>query len=260
MIHAYSTLLSTLIIASFSSNLLAQQAEAEKLVPVFQLLLDDRSTPSISSGAFLESDGLIGIEMESLDLADGWASKSDDADAIGDYIEWTDRNRLQTPGFGVMSVIVAINTPGTYQFNWRNSIREGDSTTDANDSFLKILSDNFYGFRQRDQSTVCPRDQDDGNRCDGRDPEGSSSDGWFKVYRGGGSVGDWRWSASTSDSDAHSIFADFDRVGEYEIQISGRSRSHAIDRFVLYRSGNEDDNVESSFATDLSRPESSRAP
>lgn len=169
--------------------------------------------PTPSSGAFIESDGLVVVEMESLDLPSGWTLRSDDSSALGQYIEWTDPNSLQTPGNGLISVRVIIQNPGNYQFIWRNSIREGTSTIDANDSFLRILADNYYGFRSGDNSTVCPREQPASNRCVGRDPEGSSSDGWFKVYRSGGPVSSFIWSTRTSDSYAHSIFAEFDRAG-----------------------------------------------
>ena len=105
--------------------------------------------------------------MESLHLPSGWTLRSDDSSALGQYIEWTDPNSLQTPGNGLISVRVIIQNPGNYQFIWRNSIREGTSTTDANDSFLRILADNYYGFRSRDNSTVCPREQPASNRCVG---------------------------------------------------------------------------------------------
>lgn len=215
-------------------------------------------TPPAASGAFIEQNGLVVVEMESVQATQGWTQKNGDG-AIGGYLEWTNANSLNNPGTGLISVKVLINNPGTYQFVWRNSIREGTSTTDANDTFLKIQSDNFYGFRGSDNSIVCPRQQPDSNRCSGRAPEGTSRDGWFKTYRSGGTPGDWSWSTRTSDSDAHSIYAEFNQAGEYEIQISARSKSHAIDRFALFRTLNENNNVDQSFATDSQRSESPAA-
>ena len=247
----------------FYTSSWANQDEAKKLVPVVTLILDNAKIeiPTPSSGTFIEEDGLIVIETESLELPQGWTLKDDDNDAIDSYIEWTNNNTLQTPGNGLITAKVFINAPGTYQFAWRNSIRDGDEPTESNDSFLKILADNFYGFRSGDGSIVCPVDKPDSNRCDGRDPEGTSKDGWFKVYRSGGNPpNDWLWVARTSDSDAHTIYADFDQIGEYEIQISGRSKFHAIDRLVLFRSLNDDDNITLNFATNGSRPESEIAP
>gem|GEM_PF-2050497 len=257
----FTALLTTLTLCTFSTSQ-ADEEEAKRIVPVITWLLEDVKTdaPGFSSGSFIAEDGLIVVEMESLDLPQGWAARSDDNSAIGSYVEWTDSNSLQTPGNGTISLNVVISDPGTYRFIWRNSIRNGSSTTDANDSFLKILADSFYGFRPSDQSIVCPREQPASNACIGGPPEGASADGWFKVYRSGGTPPDWRWSASTSDSDAHGVYADFNSVGEYEIQISGRSRFHAIDRFVLFRSRNNTNNVSESFATNSNRPESSRIP
>ena len=238
-----------------------QDDEVKYLPPIISWLLNgQRQAPSFSSGAFIEQNGLIVVEMESLDAPTGWTLKNDDIDALGEYLEWTDGNSLQMPGNGVISLKVVIENPGTYQFIWRSSIREGEDTTDANDSFLKILADNFYGFRASDNSTVCPRDQAASNRCLGRDPEGASRDGWFKVYRSGGPAIAWVWRSSTSDNDAHAIYADFDFAGEYEIQISGRSMSHAIDRFVMFRTRNLDNNVTQNFATDSARNESATVP
>lgn len=253
-------LISVLVLFVFSKSWASEQ-NAKRIIPITTWLLDSQTEmPPLSSGTFIEEDGLVVVEMESLDAPQGWTTKNDDNGAIGSYLEWTDRNSLQVPGNGLISVKVFISNPGTYQFIWRNSIRDGESTTDANDSFIRILSDNFQGFRARDESVVCPRQQPATNRCEGREPEGSSRDGWFKVYRSGGPAVAWLWSSFTSDSDAHSIYAEFDRVGEYEIQISARSMSHAIDRFVLFRSRNLENNITENFATNSARPESSRAP
>ena len=194
--------------------------------------------------------------MESLQAPDGWARKTGDG-AIGGYLENTSPNRFNNPGTQVISAKVLINNPGTYQLVWRNSIREGTDTTEGNDAWLKILSDNFYGYRSSENSVVCPVQQEDSNRCNGRPPHGSSGEGWFKVYRSGGVPDAWIWSTRTSDDgDAHSIYADFDQAGEYEIQISARSKFHAIDRFALFRSRNSSNNVSQSVATDSEQPES----
>jgi hypothetical protein len=63
--------------------------------------------------------------------------------------------------------------------------------------------------------------------------EGAGSNGWFKVYMN--KVGEWFWRSSTSENDPHDIFAKFDVAGIYDIEISGRSKFHAIDQFVLFK-------------------------
>ena len=160
---------------------------------------------------------------------------------------------------------MVINNPGIYRFQWRNIIGEGDSPTEANDSWLKIASNNFFGEKISDAQgetpvghIVCPNGRDASNRCEGERPEGSTRDGWFKAYRNGGPVDAWVWRVFTSDFDPHAIFAEFDNAGEYNILVSGRSFGHGIDRLVMYRSGNADNNIEESEATSLTVPESQR--
>ena len=105
---------------------------------------------------------------------------------------------------------------------------------------------------------MCPAQQADSNQCVGDRPEGSTGNGWFKVYRSGGPASSWSWSTRTSDSDAHSIYADFMQAGKYELLISARSTNHAIDRLVLFRSRNNSNNISENFATSSDRPESMR--
>jgi len=253
-------LIATLLLV-LSAQVAADSSNSDELTPIINYVLLDEGeveTP-ISPGTYLENNGLIVIEMESTDAPSPWQEKSGD-EAIGGYLEWGGSNNFNTPGQGLISIRVAISNPGMYRFIWRNSIREGTDSTESNDSWLKILADNFYGYRESDDSTVCPRDQPSSNRCSGGAPNGSSKDGWFKVFRSGGPTLTWFWRSFTSDRDGHLIFADFDRVGEYEIQISGRSQHHAIDRLVLFRSGNASDNVLENFATDSARPESEISP
>ena len=164
-------------------------------------------------------------------------------------------NQFNNPGVDVLTFPIQIEAPGIYRFQWRNRITEGTSTTDANDSWLRINADAFYAQRNQN-SVVCPKGYDpttndcptdldaDGNTT----PNGSGSNGWFKVYRSG--QGDWIWSTRTSDNDGHDIFARFDEPGIYTVEIAGRSRDHAIDRWVLYEADFEGDPL------DISQPES----
>lgn len=227
------------------------------------ILLGDEEQDEVlspfSSGSFLEQDGLIVVDMESLNSSEGWEFKTGDG-AIGGYFEWTGSRNSNNPGDGLITLKVAISNPGTYRFIWRSSFREGTDPTESNDSWLRILANNFYGFRSNNDSIVCPGGQLNSNRCIGPEPNGSSRDGWFKVYRSGGSAFSWDWIASTSDNNAHQVYADFDTIGEYEIQISGRSRHHAIDRFVLFRDLNNNGNVLQSYATNSDRLESKVVP
>ncbi len=192
---------------------------------------------------FMEQDGLVVIEIESVAVVpDGWAEEIDFMNFTGtSYFRYQANNQLNNPGVDVLTYPILIKNPGLYRFRWRNLIAEGTSTTDANDSWLKIEASAFYGL-QGNNSIVCPKGYDAvQNNCPieldddmNVTPAGSGSGGWFKVYRSG--EGDWIWSTQTSDSDAHQIYARFDVPGIYQINVSGRSKDHAIDRMVLYRS------------------------
>ncbi len=196
---------------------------------------------SAQRSAFLEENGLVVIEIESIAaLPIGWAEEVMFNDFTGlSYFRYAADNQYNNPGVDLLEYAVYIQNPGRYRFQWRSLIAEGTSTTDANDSWLKINGDAFYGL-QGMNSFVCPVGyipefndcpielDDDGNTT----PEGAGSDGWFKVYRTGSNP--WTWSTSTSDFDGHNIYAQFDNPGIYIIQISGRSQNHAIDRMVLF--------------------------
>jgi len=197
-------------------------------------------TSAFSQVAYLEEDGLLIIELESVSgIPNGWSEEDTFDDISGvSYHRYAGSNQFNNPGVDQIEILVFIQNPGTYRFRWRNLIAKGSSNTDANDSWLRIIADAFYGLQGTD-SIVCPKGYNpEFNDCptdldaDGDViPEGSGSEGWFKVYRSG--AGLWKWSTRTSDNDAHDIYARFDATGLYMIQISGRSQNHAIDRLVM---------------------------
>ncbi|MBD3314443.1 MAG: hypothetical protein GF344_01540, partial [Chitinivibrionales bacterium] len=178
---------------------------------------------------FQENNGLVVIEIESIDPANGWSEKTTAADYSGNgYFEWTGSDMFNAPGSGTLTYKVRISSTGTYRFQWRNKVGAGTQTTEHNDSWLRIPdADDFYGKKGGD--IVHPK-----GVCSSDCPEGSGKDGWFKVYCSG--TMNWTWSTNTSDNDAHQIYADFNSPGDYTIEISGRSKHHLLDRFVLYKS------------------------
>ena len=214
---------------------------------VLVLLMVYGCSSAAQTSAFLEADGLLVLEIESVTaVPNGWAEEIVFDDYTGaSYFRYAANNQFNNPGNDLLSYPIFIQNPGRYQFQWRNLIAEGSSNTDANDSWLRLSASAYYGQKSRnngDISIVCPKGYDpEVNACPeeldedggGVEPEGSGSNGWFKVYRSG--PGDWVWSTRTSDNDAHNIFARFDYPGIYLIEVSGRSKDHAIDRMVLYR-------------------------
>ncbi|MDW7694269.1 hypothetical protein R9C00_05930 [Flammeovirgaceae bacterium SG7u.111] len=206
---------------------------------------EKESCTDVSKYVFEEQDGLVVIEIENTEIGEGWVKKTDVAGFTGtSYLQWEGGNQNNSPGKGLMKFNVNITTPGTYRFQWRSRINEGDSPSESNDAWLRLAdATDFYGLKN--ESIVYPKDT-------GKtpNPKGSSKEGWFKVYQN--KLGEWDWKAKTSDHDAHDIFATFEKAGRYTIEISGRSNGFAIDRIVLYL-----DTVESSVATDTDQAASS---
>lgn len=218
-------------------------------------------TGSGTDGAFIEDNGLVVIEMESTDnLPNSWVNSagstspnisSPGSATGGDFIVWEGGQSLNAQGNSTISYPIEITTTGTYQFKWRSQVGNGTSSTDHNDTWLKIEGDSFYGQKGGNGAIVCPKGFNGSNDCTGNVPQGGGGNGWFKVYSSGST--NWTWSTLTSDNDGHQIFARFDTPGTYNVLISVRSSSHALDRMVLAHSGYSG-NEES-----LSLPESQQA-
>lgn len=193
---------------------------------------------------FQEEAGLVIIEAESSHTLGQWSPQTSISLFTGDsYLLYTGPNLFNDPGSSVMNYQIIISTAGKYRFQWRSRIAVGDSNTEHNDSWLRFPdAADFYG--EKGTERVYPKGV-------GKtpNPEGSSKDGWLKIYQN--RLNDWTWNASTSDRDPHNIFVEFDTAGTYLLQIAGRSNGHAIDRIALYHS-----TVTTSFATNTTRPES----
>ncbi len=212
---------------------------------------EDGKTP-----IFTEKGGLLIVESENGNFSNtSWEFAKSVSDFAGDgYLVWNGADSFGQPGNGLLSYKIRISTPGTYRFIWRSYITIGTNGTEHNDSWLRIAdAKHFYGIRG-DGHIVYPNDtqQDPIPESEGQQnttPEGSSKDGWFKIYMNTASA--WHWQSSTSDNDGHNIFVVFDNPGDYTIEVSGRSKGHAIDRFVLFT-----DNVAQNEATNDSTTKS----
>ncbi|MEM9077084.1 MAG: hypothetical protein AAGC43_08590 [Bacteroidota bacterium] len=186
--------------------------------------------PESGSTFFSESNGLISVEFENNDFDGDWELRNDANDVSGQgYMVWTGQQRLNQPGEGMVTFLIQINAPGTYQFLWKSSFRQGDNGTEHNDSWLRFPDANDFFGEKDNGSIVYPADS--GKQPN---PEGSSSDGWFKIYRSGDD-NSFLWQARTSDNDAHDIFVTFSQEGIYSMEVSARSSFHGIDRFLLFQ-------------------------
>ena len=193
---------------------------------------EETSTPQTCTTGklFIEKDGLVRVDIENpSSVANGWTtSKSLSGFEGSGYLIWTGNDNFNEPGEGLMKFSIKITTPGTYQFVWSSRIGTGTSNTEHNDSWLRIQGDDFFGEKASTGERVYPKGS-------GKtpNPEGSSANGWLKAYMN--RLGEWFYRSSTNDRDPFDIFATFNAAGTYDVEISGRSKSHAIDQFVLFK-------------------------
>jgi len=194
---------------------------------------------------FIEKNGLVVMEVESVEPSSGWELRYDMPGYSGyGFFEWKGGNKFSSPGSGLLNYKVWINTPGTYRFHWRCKVGKGSDFTEHNDTWLRFPdAAGFYAVSESD--TVRPH-----GVCSDDCPQGAGSQGWFKVYSSG--TAQWTWSSRTSDHDPHNIRADFDTAGIYTIQLSGRSDNHFVDRLVLFH----EEKVDYHEAVNLDNPES----
>lgn len=181
---------------------------------------------------FTETNGRLTIESENAaNIPAGWAVRSDVAGFNGaGYIQWQGQDFFGQPGNGLITYKIKINTPGTYQVQWRSRINQGNNGTEHNDAWLRFTdAADFFG-KKGNNSIVYPRGS-------GKtpNPKGSSSNGWFKVYMN--QLNAWSLQTTTSDNDPHKIFVVFAQAGEYTMEVSGRSKGYAIDQISLIREG-----------------------
>lgn len=165
----------------------------------------DRPPLAAGKGPFIEKDGIVVAEVESLPIASGWVLKTNDPGATGTgYYE-------STGGSGVIALEFMITTPGTYHMVLRN--KEGAGAEDgANDSFFRFA---------------------DGEEAP--HASGTLGTGFTKGFHGGPKGPfDYRIVAEPS----HAKFRPFQRIyqpGKHRIEVRPRTAGHGIDRFVIYK-------------------------
>jgi hypothetical protein len=119
-----------------------------------------------AGSAFAEQGGLVVIEMESADSRpSNWVLGPDEgptspnidnpgAATGGQFLVWEGSQFLNSPGTGIMTYPVEITNPGTYRFQWRSQVGNGTSSTEHNDSWLKVEADAFFGEKSAAASSV----------------------------------------------------------------------------------------------------------
>ena len=208
---------------------------------------DGDGEPGIECDWQVEDDGILMFEAESLPINEQWLIASDVPEFYADgYIYWSGQSFNNQPGNGQMDVTLGIPEAGRYRVQWRTQIGMGDNATEHNDIWLRFPdAADYYGKAgdnpetRRYPAPICndaafiemiealPEVSDAG--C----ANGSTSDGWMKVYSSGATM--WKWSTRTSDNDAHDIYVEFDAPGAYTMQFSARADFMLLDRVVIHR-------------------------
>ena len=213
---------------------------------------EDSSTTGTDGGNIecdyeIGENGVLMFEAESLPLVDEWTEATDVAGFFGDsYIYWAGPSYNNEPGNGQMDVELGIPAAGRYRLQLHARVGMGSDSTEHNDVWVKFANvADYYGKIGDDpESRRYPRpiceDTDFIDMIDAmpqvgevRCVEGSSSEGWMKVYSSG-AASEWRWSTWTSDSDGHHIYFEVDAPGAYTLQLAARADWYLIDRVVIH--------------------------
>lgn len=199
-----------------------------------------------AQGAFNEKNSLLIIEFESVEGVGDWFRDSVNIEGVTIQYLYSTTEHFKEPGHKVLRFPIKIINPGLYKIIWHSKVGEGNSSTDYNDTWLRVAdAADFFG--KKGNHTVRPH-----GKCKDDCPEGSGKEGWFKVYSNG--TTDWTWRAKTSDNDPHEIYVRFREKGTYSLEVSARSAHHLLDRIVLY----DPEKYSEEQVTNLSFPESDR--
>ncbi len=225
---------------------------------------DTACVPTASCGEFIEINGLVVAEVESVVATNSnWYQGNGPVSGInvpapsGSYYMWKENCVSGSdPNYdysscggtnggnsgGAITYLININSAGRYRFqlrSWQPDIKLGThaASTENNDCWLQLPDGG--GIKKKGNTEI---------------NIGSSE--WVKVYQN--NTNGWTWKTSTVDNSPHEIFVDFPSAGTYTLKLAGRSKLFVLDRFVLYRSGNVSNNVSTAIATTDMPPESPR--
>ncbi|NMH87931.1 hypothetical protein [Flavivirga algicola] len=175
---------------------------------------------------------VIEVDASVVTLTGDWKKRTSIADYTGEgYIVWEGPGQTWKGNIGEVGKLtytIDVLKAGTYLFQWRSYIaKKADEKpwAEHNDTWLKFPdADDF--FAKRDGNTLYPKGS-------GKtpNPAGENGNGFFKVYMN--DVDKWSMISSTSDNNAHQIYATFNEAKKYIIEIAARSDFHAIDAFKL---------------------------
>ena len=174
---------------------------------------------------FIEDNSRLIVEMESI-ATTGWETNNTVVSNKNIQYIYGLNEYLSAPGNRKLTYKIKISNPGTYRFVWHSKVGMGTSSTDHNDTWLRIPDASLF-FASKNGLILRPK-----GVCTSDCPEGAGKDGWFKTYSNG--TTNWTWTTSTNDNNPYPIYAKFDNPGTYTVEISMRSDYQFLDRFVLF--------------------------
>lgn len=166
---------------------------------------------TVNAQIFVEENGLVVAEVESANPIGKWQKATTISGFSGTAYLIGTADNFGLGGKEILSYKFSITTPGIYQIQVRSKIGQGTSTTDFNDSWIRLIGG--------DTKPITPVANDN-----------MVSNYWYKYYQNKSS---WTWQTSNKDNDPHSISWNLTQ-GNYWFQISMRSKGHAIDKIVLW--------------------------
>lgn len=186
--------------------------------------------PSTATGAFLESGGIVVMEVESVPAASGWSRQTSSSGYTGSAYYNRTGSHTTDEGQGTLTYRFRIETPGTYAVSIRSrrdrSPGENVENGQRNDVFVQINSGN-----------------------------------WWKATTHA-AFGSWGWidKRTVSHATFQPMTAQFG-AGNHTVKISGRSQYIKIDRVHVFKV-NQGSSLRQIQAANppASTPESRRAP
>ena len=168
---------------------------------------------TILTAAFIEKNGLAVMEVESAPLTGPWESSKSISGYSGSEYYLCTADSFKVGGKGILSYPFTVNNAGEYQVQLRNRIAEGNSNTEANDTFVRLI----------DASGNTIKPVANGNTVTGT---------WYKCYQN--TKNTWTWQTSNKDHDPRALSWSLNAGKTYTLQLSGRSKGHAVDKIVLW--------------------------
>lgn len=180
-------------------------------------------------------DGIAVVDFASIPPADHRAPTPEPSGSRAPVaLRWTGPNLFGEPGRGVLAYPVAFPAAGTDGLVVRSRIGEGQDGSEHNDSRVRVRyaeGVRFYAVKSYHPADLGRRVVP-GDTVAGPRPRGATRDGWFKFYQN--ELSDWTWISIAGDRDGHRLVVEVDGPRTVEIEFSGRSRGHVLDRFALF--------------------------